>query len=60
MVRNQGNLNVVHISRKHSILTDAQKTNKDYLFDYLRETSPGKHVFQIVDGKKLSMPSKIL
>ncbi|WP_420322025.1 universal stress protein [Flagellimonas sp.] len=46
-------LNVVHVSGSQLDLTDGQKTNKNYLFDYLGEVFPKKHDFNHIQDKKI-------
>ncbi|WP_420601279.1 universal stress protein [Flagellimonas sp.] len=46
-------LSVLHVSGSQMDFTDGQKTNKDYLFDYLEEVFPKKYNFSIIHDKKI-------
>ncbi|WP_190811018.1 universal stress protein [Flagellimonas sp. S3867] len=50
---NKANLDVVHVSSVQMDFTENQKTNKDYLFDYLDEVFPEKYAFNIIQNKKI-------
>ncbi|MGW9685766.1 universal stress protein [Flagellimonas sp. 2504JD1-5] len=47
------NLDVVHVSGSQLDFTEGQKTNKNYLFDYLGEVFPKKYDFDIIPDKKI-------
>lgn len=49
-----GNLRVMNVSKKEIDLNTAQNQNRDYLYDYLHESFPGRNSFHTITNKRVN------
>ena len=49
-----GNLRVMNVSKKDTDLNSAQIQNRDYLYDYLNESFPGRNSFHTITNKRVN------